>query len=142
MEKDFNSSILKYKEKPNYILNYIKSFLFGGIICVIGQLFLELFQLLNFSFIESSALMSLTLIFIASLLTGFGIYDKLGQTALSGTIIPITGFANSITSAMLEHKSEGLFYGIGSNAFKLAGSVIVYGFVSAFLFAFLRFVFQ
>ena len=77
--------------------------------------------------------MSITLVFIASLLTGIGVFDKIGQFAGAGTFIPITGFANSLTSSALESKSEGLVLGIMTNMFKLAGAIIVAGAVSAFL---------
>ena len=73
----------------------------------------------------------MTFIASASLLTGFGVYDRLGQIAGAGLFIPITGFSNSLTSSAIECKNEGLIYGIGSNMFKLAGSVITYGIVSA-----------
>ena len=78
-------------------------------------------------------MMSMTIVFITSILTGIGIFDKIGQVAGAGTFIPITGFANSMTSSSLEGKSEGLVLGIMSNIFKLAGAVIVAGVVSAFI---------
>ena len=83
-----------------------------------------------------------TLIFIAALLTGFGVYDKIGQFAGAGAGVPVTGFANSIASAALEHKTEGIVLGIATNMFKLAGSVIVFGVVSAYVVGLIRYSIQ
>jgi stage V sporulation protein AC len=83
--------------------------------------------------------MLVTIIFITALLTGFGIFDKISQNTGAGSFIPISGFANALTSSALESKSEGLIYGIGSNMFKLAGSVITYGIVSAYILGILRY---
>jgi len=79
-----------------------------------------------------------TLIFLSALLTGLGVYDKIGQFAGAGSAVPVTGFANSIVSAALEHRSEGWVLGIGGNMFKLAGSVIVFGVVAAFFVALIK----
>ena len=81
-----------------------------------------------------------TIILITAITTGFGIYDKAAQYCGAGLFIPISGFANSLTSAAMEGKSEGPIYGIGSNMFKLAGSVLTYGIASAFFFGALRFI--
>ena len=84
----------------------------------------------------ANLIMYLIVILSASLLTGFGLFDKIGQFAGAGTIVPITGFANSVTSAALESKSEGIIQGIMVNMFKLAGAVIVAGVISAFIVSF------
>lgn len=93
-----------------------------------------------FNFTEKSAgnPTSATLIFISVLLTSLGIYDHIAQWAGAGTAIPVTGFANSMASAALEHRTEGYVLGVGSNMFKLAGSVIVFGVFSAFIIALIR----
>ena len=83
--------------------------------------------------------MLVTLIFLASLFTALGFFDKLVNKFKCGLLIPITGFAHSMTSSALDYKEEGLIYGIGSNMFKLAGSVIIYGVVSAWLFGMIRY---
>lgn len=122
------------KIKRPIFKNAIKAFLVGGIIALIGQGFLDLYNIV-FGFEEniSSSLMSISLVFISSILTGIGLFDKIGQFAGAGTFIPITGFSNSLTSAALESKSEGLVLGIMTNMLKLAGAVIVSGAVSAFI---------
>lgn len=127
-------SIDNNQPKRRIVFNSIKAFLVGGIISCIAEGLLEIYNKL-FSIEEktASSLVSITIVFITSVLTGFGIFDKIGQFAGAGTIVPITGFANSMTSSAIESKSEGLILGIMTNMFKLAGAVIVAGVVSAFL---------
>jgi len=116
--------------------NCIKAFFVGGIICTIGQI-LQLFFITYFNFNEKTAVgpTSIVLIFVSALLTGLGVYDHLGQWAGAGSAVPITGFANSIASASIEHKSEGFVLGVAGNMFQLAGAIIVYGVFSAFVVA-------
>lgn len=124
----------KSQPKRSIFKNMIKAFIVGGIICLIAQIIKTIF--LNF-FDEnlSTTLSTLSMIMIASILTAFGVYDKIGQFAGAGTIIPITGFANSVTSSAMEYKSEGIVTGIINNMLKLAGSIIVTGAISAFVVA-------
>ena len=124
----------KQKEPPRPVLkNCVRAFLAGGFICLIGQALMEMF-IHWFHFTEKTAgnPTVAVLIFISVILTCFGVYDKIAQWAGAGSSVPVTGFANSMCSAALEHKSEGLVLGVGGNMFKLAGSVIVYGTVAAF----------
>jgi stage V sporulation protein AC len=141
--KAYQKKIKPYQPKPNLFVNCTKAFLVGGFICAIGQ-GLQNFFIYFFDFNEKTAgnPTVATLILIAALLTGFGVYDKIGQFAGAGSLIPVTGFANAVTSAALEYKSEGIVLGIASNMFKLAGSVIVFGAVSAYVVGMLRYVFQ
>ena len=122
--------------KTPLALNLLKAFLVGGIICTIGQA-VTYFYIIFFDFTEQTAgnPTVATMIFFAMLLTGFGLYRKLGQFAGAGSAVPVTGFGNAVISAAIEHKSEGLVLGVGSNMFKLAGSVILFGVVSAFFVA-------
>lgn len=122
------------KVKRPIVKNTLKAFLVGGLISLISQGFLDLYmKVLKIDKNISSSLMSITIVFLASLLTGLGIFDKIGEFSGAGTFIPITGFSNSLTSAAIESKSEGLVLGIMTNMFKLAGAVIVAGAVSAFI---------
>lgn len=125
--------------KPPLLKNCIKAFLVGGTICLIAQ-FIALFYMTFFDFTERTASNPTvaTMIFISMLLTGFGIYKKIGQAGGAGSAVPITGFGNAVVSAAIEHKSEGYVLGVGSNIFKLAGSVIVFGVFSAFLVALIK----
>lgn len=138
---NYKKNIKPYQPKPKYFRHCVRAFWTGGLICAIGQ-GIENFYVTFFDFTENTAgdPTSATLILIAALLTGFGVYDKIGQFAGAGSLVPVTGFANSITSAALEHKSEGVLLGISTNLFKLAGSVIVFGVVSAYIVGLVKFV--
>lgn len=135
MNKQIVQSVIK-KNKPkiSYLKRMLYAFLIGGLIGFSGEVFYQIY-LKIFELEKESALsfMSITLIVIASILTGLGIYDKIGQIAGAGTILPITGFSNSMTSAAMESKSEGIVQGIFANMLKLAGTVIVSGSLIAFL---------
>jgi stage V sporulation protein AC len=135
MKNKIYNQILKEEEiKRPVIKNAIKAFIIGGLICLFGQGLLWLFNdILEIEKDTSNILMAMVLVFIASLLTGIGIFDKIGEFAGAGTIVPITGFANSHTSSALESKSEGIITGILTNMFKLAGAVIAAGIISAFI---------
>lgn len=119
--------------------NCMKAFLVGGFICVIGQLISTLY-LYFFDFTEQTVgnPTVATLIFITMLLTGFGVYDRIGQFAGAGSAVPVTGFGNSVISACIEHRTEGFVLGVGSNMFKLAGSVVLFGVFSAFVIALIK----
>ncbi|WP_273837285.1 stage V sporulation protein AC [Guptibacillus sedimenti] len=142
-QKQYTKNIKTYQPKPPYLLNVVKAFVVGGFICMFGQ-GVQNFYMNVFNFSEKNAgnPTVATLILIAALLTAFGWYDKLGQFAGAGSAVPVTGFANSITSAALEHKSEGIVLGIATNMFKLAGSVIVFGVVAAYIVGILRMLFK
>ncbi|RXT09081.1 stage V sporulation protein AC [Ammoniphilus sp. CFH 90114] len=121
------------------LFNCVRAFLVGGFICLLGQLISD-FYMTYFDFNERTAgnPTVATLIFIAVLLTGFGVYDHIAQWAGAGTAVPVTGFANSVASAAIEHRSEGFVLGVGGNMFKLAGSVIVFGVFAAFVVALIK----
>lgn len=135
MKNKIYNQILKEDEvKRPVIKNAVKAFMIGGTICLFGQLLLWLFvDILKIEKDTSNILMAMVLVFLTSLLTGFGIFDRIGEIAGAGTIVPITGFANSLTSSALESKSEGIITGILTNMFKLAGAVIATGIISAFI---------
>lgn len=129
-----------YKAKENKILNCISAFIGGGMLGLFGEGLIEIFiYFFHFSRTISSTLMIVLFIFIGSLLTALGIFDKMVTIFKCGLLIPITGFANSMTSCCLDYKREGPIYGIGSNIFHLAGSVIVYGVMSAWIFSMIRY---
>lgn len=132
----------KQSEPKRPILkNCIRAFFSGGSICLFAQILIQIFK--DGFDLEKDYANTLTvtiMVFLGAFLTGLGLYDRMGQFAGAGTIIPITGFANSMTSAALESKSEGLVLGIFTNMFKLAGSVIVVGIISAFVFGTIRYI--
>jgi stage V sporulation protein AC len=119
--------------------NCCRAFLVGGTICVIGQL-IQWFFINYFDFNEKNAgdPTVAVLILISVLLTGFGVFDHIAQWAGAGTAIPVTGFANTMASAAIEHRTEGYVLGVGGNMFKLSGSVIVFGTFSAFIVAIIK----
>lgn len=125
-----------------YALNLVKAFVVGGIICAVGQA-ITFFYIIFFDFTEQTAggPTVATMIFLAMLLTGFGLYRKIGQFGGAGSAVPVTGFGNAVISAAIEHRSEGFVLGVGSNMFKLAGSVILFGTVSAFFVALIKLIF-
>ena len=110
------------------------AFLFGGSICLIGQCFLSLYLSLGLGEKTGAALTSVSLIFLGSLLSALNIYPKLAKYGGAGTLVPITGFSNSMTSAAIEFKSEGLVTGLGAKMFVIAGPVIVYGISASILY--------
>jgi len=129
--------------KRPIILNCLKAFLVGGIICVIGQ-GIQMFFVTYFHFSQESAgnPTVAVLIILTVLLTGLGVFDHIAQWAGAGTIIPVTGFANTMASAAIDHRSEGYVLGVGGNMFKIAGPVIVFGVFSAFVVSILVIIFR
>ena len=140
MEKEQYNKLKEQMTPPvPYGLNVLKAFVVGGIICCIGQAISFLYMIF-FDFTEKTVgnPTVATMVFIAMLLTGFGYYRKLGQFAGAGSAVPVTGFGNAVISSAIEYKSEGFVLGVGSNMFKLAGSVIVFGVVSAFFVSLIK----
>ncbi len=117
------------KKSPNSPLwsNVLKAFLVGGIICCIGQILITLFKHFDLSAENAATATSITLVFLGAFLTGFGLYDSIAKFAGAGTLVPITGFANSVVSPALEFKSEGFITGTAAKMFIIAGPVIVFG---------------
>lgn len=128
LSKEKYSKMVK-KTSPNspIIKNCIKAFMVGGIICCLGQLINNICKNYGFSTEESSTYTSMILILIASILTGLGLYSKIGKFAGAGSIVPITGFSNSVTAPAIEFKKEGFILGLGAKIFIVAGPVILYG---------------
>ncbi|MGG1629159.1 stage V sporulation protein AC [Rossellomorea sp. NRS-1567] len=129
----------QYETKRPLLKNVLKAFFVGGFFCLVGQVITYIF-IYFFNFTEQTAgnPTVATMVFISMLLTGFGVYDHIGQFAGAGSAVPVTGFGNSVISAAIEHKTEGYVLGVGGNIFKLAGSVIVFGVFSAFVVALIK----
>lgn len=138
-KKVYENLVSQHKPTETRGQNAFIAFVTGGIVGVIGQLLIEFYSYnLDISTKDASVFMIVTLIFFASLFTALGFFDKWVTFAKCGLLIPITGFAHSMTSAGMEYRKEGPIFGLGSNIFKLAGSVILYGVVSAWFFGLLR----
>lgn len=110
------------------------AFLVGGLICVIGQLLMALYESLGMQMGDAAALVSVTLIALSALLTGLNVYDNLAKIGGAGTLVPITGFANAVVSPALEFKAEGFVLGLGAKMFIIAGPVIVYGILASVIY--------
>ena len=121
-------------KRSKWLVNTGKAFLIGGLICVIGQLLFELYDYIGLEEEVCKALESVTLIFLAGLLTGLGIFGKIAKHAGAGTLVPITGFSNAVASPAIESKSEGFINGVAAKMFIIAGPVIVYGTFSAAIY--------
>lgn len=143
MEKDrkyYNKLLKTNNDYKQLTINFLQAFLGGGLLSVFGQVLITIYlNIFDFDIETSRLLMTLTVILFSAILTGFGIYDKLGQFFKCGFAIPITGFANATVSSAIDYHKEGLILGIGSNALKLAGSVIVLGVTSAIIVASFRY---
>ncbi len=127
--------------KTNQKRSLFHAFLVGGIICSIGQTFRYIMQFaFNLSGDELSSYVSMIMIFIGALLTGLGIYDRIGKFAGGGSIVPITGFANSVVSPAMEFKTEGYIYGTAAKMFIIAGPIIVFGIASSVLVGIIYFI--
>jgi stage V sporulation protein AC len=143
IQQEYQELAKRHEPPRPLVRNFIRAFFVGGGICLFGQGIQELF-IRYFNFTEKTAgnPTVAVLIFISALLTGLGWYDRIAQWAGAGTSVPVTGFANSIASAAIEHRSEGFVLGVGGNMFKLAGSVIVFGVVSAFFIGLIKTLFK
>ena len=138
--KQYDEMVKKASPNSPIVLDCIKAFLIGGAICCFGQLLFYIFRKCGMSRDESRSLVSISLIIITAILTGIGVFDKIAKHAGAGTIVPITGFANSVVSPAMEFKSEGFIMGTGASIFKVAGPVILYGTTAASLYGLIYFI--
>lgn len=132
IDKEYQKQISLVTPKAPVLKNVLRAFLVGGTICLLGQLVIN-FMMFTYDadFKSASALASITIVVITAILTGIGVYDEIGRYGGAGSMVPISGFANSVVSAALEFKREGMIYGIGAKIFTIAGPVILYGTVAS-----------
>ncbi len=130
-KQDYQKLVEKLSPNSHTLRDCARAFISGGIICTIGEVIITILEYMKFNKDQSAMIATIIFIFIGSLLTGLDIYDKLGKYSGAGTIIPITGFANSIVSPAIEYKKEGYIFGVGAKMFTVAGPVIVYGTLSS-----------
>ncbi len=119
--------------KPTVLKNTIRAFFVGGLICMFGQIIGNLFVMGGLIRSEASIAATAVLIFLGALLTGLGVYDEIGKFGGAGSIVPVTGFANSIVAPALEYKREGYVLGVGARLFTIAGPVLVYGIITSII---------
>lgn len=134
-QKEYKDIIKEEMPKTKHLSTLIRAFILGGIICCIGQAVNDVLKLILKAAPEKTiaSYSTMIIILLTAILTGFGVYDKIGAWGGAGSVIPITGFANSIVSPAIEHKREGVVLGLCSNMFKVAGPVIVLGITASIL---------
>lgn len=130
-KKEYAKIVQRHSGKSPILRDTLRAFFVGGLICTIGQGFRNFYSSLGLDTTMASTAVSITLIFIASMLTAVGLFDKIGKFAGAGTLVPITGFSNAVTSPAMEFRSEGFVPGTASKIFEVAGPVIVYGTASS-----------
>jgi stage V sporulation protein AC len=131
--KQYKKMVKRINPKPTIARNVFWAFVVGGTICLVGQFILNFFSARGLSMDEAGAATASTLVFLAALLTGLGYYDEITKLGGAGGIVPITGFANAMVSPAMEYKTEGLIMGVGAKLFTVAGPVLVYGIIAAWL---------
>ena len=123
----YNEYIKKHAKKSDTLLCCVKAFFSGGAICCLGQLFFDLYAVAGIKEDVCAALSSCSLMLITAVLTGVGVFDLIGKHTGAGTLVPVTGFANSMISQAIDAKSEGFILGVGAKLFTVAGPVVIYG---------------
>lgn len=130
--EQYNEYVKQKTPNSKIFVNCIKAFIIGGLICVVGQFILNFFmKKMGLDEESASTATSIVMVFLGAILTGLNIYPKIAKHAGAGTIVPITGFANSVVSPALEAKTEGLVLGVGAKIFTIAGPVILYGILAS-----------
>lgn len=140
--KDYREYVKKKSPRSRLGSNLVKAFVSGGLICVVGQGILNMYKYFNISSETAIIATSVTMVFLGAALTGLGIYDKIAKFGGAGTLVPITGFANSIVSPALEYKSEGFIAGMSTKMFVIAGPVLVFGLTASVIYGILYVLFK
>lgn len=140
--KDYGEYVKKKSPNSPLFTNMLKAFLVGGIICCIGQGIMNGYSGFGLAEEDAATATSITLVFVGALLTGIGVYDNIAKFAGAGTLVPITGFANSVVAPALEFKSEGYVTGTAAKMFIIAGPVIVYGTVASVVYGIVYWLWQ
>ena len=140
-QKEYNQYVKQVTPTHSLVKNCFHAFWIGGLICVIGQLFFHLFQTnLDLNKEDASTYVTITLVLLSIILTGFNIYPKIAKLGGAGTLVPITGFANSVAAPCIEFQKEGQVFGVGVKVFTIAGPVILYGIFSSFVLGFIYYI--
>lgn len=138
--QNYNKYVKQVTPKFSTAKNCLKAFIIGGIICIIGQGFMNYYMSLASDIELAKSYTTLSLVFLSILLTGLGFYQKLAKFGGAGTLVPITGFANSVAAPAVEYKKEGQVFGIGCKIFTIAGPVILYGIFSSWMLGLIYYV--
>lgn len=126
-KQEYQKYVEKVSPKSKVLRNVTRAFIVGGLICIVGQFFTNILKAKGIDSEIVPNITALIMVFLGALFTGLNIYDEIGRFAGAGSIVPITGFANSIVSPAMEYKSEGFVVGVGAKMFTIAGPVLVYG---------------
>lgn len=138
---EYKKLVKKAHPSKSKFKNFIQAYIIGGLICIIGQLITQILTSQGISLSKAGPLTSVSMIFIGGLLTGLGVYDRIAQYAGAGTIVPITGFANAIVAPAMEYKQDGYVLGLGAKMYNVAGPVLTYGMVTAFIIGIIKLIF-
>ena len=138
--KEYDSMAKKQSPASPKVKDFVCAFVIGGLICVLGQLLMEWYTALGLEEKVVKMAVPSTLIFIAALLTGLKLFDKIAKHAGAGTLVPITGFANAVVSPAIEFKSEGQVLGLGAKMFTIAGPVLVFGFTASVVYGLILYI--
>ena len=136
-DKEYENLVEQTVPKSPILKDCLGAFIIGGLICSLGQAFIQLYTTLGMDPEKASTVASLSLVFLSALLTGLSLYDNIAKYAGAGTLVPITGFANSIAATAVEFKTEGFILGVGAKMFTIAGPVIVYGVSASVVYGFI-----
>ncbi len=140
-KRNFENIVKETKPKTPFFKNIPLAFLIGGLICALGQVIMEILKYNNVGEKEGITITLVTLIFLGALCTGLGLYDKIGKYAGAGSIVPISGFANSVVAPAMEWKSEGYIQGLAAKMFTVAGPVIVYGICGSIVLGLIKYIY-
>jgi len=132
-KKEYQNLVNQVKPKPPLLKNFLWAFGVGGFICVIAQMLLNYLLFRGMSETDAGSSVAVVMVFLGALLTGIGVYDKIGEKAGAGSIVPITGFANVIIASAMEFKREGYIFGVGARIFSIAGPTLLFGFTASVL---------
>ncbi len=135
-EREYGKIVKEMSPKSPLKTDILKAFIIGGLICLLGQVAIESYKALGLEEQDASTAASMSLVALSALLTGLSLYDNIAKHAGAGTLVPITGFANSIAAPAVEFKTEGFILGVGAKMFTIAGPVIVYGVSASVVYGF------
>ena len=136
-EKEYQQLVEEMAPRSPMLRDCFHAFWIGGLICTVGQVFLNLYKNIGLDKDASGTAASITLVALSALLTGLSLYDNIAKHAGAGTLVPITGFANAIAAPAVEFKTEGFVLGVGAKMFTIAGPVIVYGISASIVYGFI-----
>lgn len=139
---EYNKMTQNAAPRSPVVKNCVKAFLFGGGICCIGEALFALYGMFNLNNDQIKTLVPVTFIILTAILTAVGVFDKIARHAGAGTVVPITGFANSVVCSAMEYRNEGEILGVGAKIFNIAGPVILYGTTAAFVYGVIYWIFE